>query len=101
MNKIIFTFTIFLILIGFGNYSFAVTEEPVVVIETSLGNIVIELFPAYATEHVRNFLALASNGYYDSTLFHRIIPGFMIQGGDPNTKSGEPILGDREVLIQN
>jgi len=90
LNKIIFTFTIFLILIGFGNYSFAVTEEPVVVIETSLGNIVIELFPAYATEHVRNFLALASNGYYDSTLFHRIIPGFMIQGGDPNTKSGEP-----------
>ena len=90
MNKIIFTFTIFLILIGFGNYSFAVTEEPVVVIETSLGNIVIELFPAYATEHVKNFLALASNGYYDSTLFHRIIPGFMIQGGDPNTKSGEP-----------
>jgi len=90
LNKIIFTFTIFLILIGFGNYSFAVTEEPVVVIETSLGNIVIELFPAYATEHVKNFLALASNGYYDSTLFHRIIPGFMIQGGDPNTKSGEP-----------
>ena len=90
MNKIIFTFTIFLILIGFGNYSFAITEEPVVVIETSLGNIVIELFPAYATEHVKNFLALASNGYYDSTLFHRIIPGFMIQGGDPNTKSGEP-----------
>ena len=90
MNKIIFTFTIFLILIGFGNYSFAVTEEPVVVIETSLGNIVIELFPAYATEHVKNFLALTSNGYYDNTLFHRIIPGFMIQGGDPNTKSGEP-----------
>jgi peptidyl-prolyl cis-trans isomerase B (cyclophilin B) len=90
LNKIIFTFTIFLILIGFGNYSFAVTEEPVVVIETSLGNIVIELFPAYATEHVKNFLALASNGYYDSTLFHRIIPGFMIQSGDPNTKSGEP-----------
>jgi len=90
LNKIIFTFTIFLILIGFGNYSFAITEEPVVVIETSLGNIVIELFPAYATEHVKNFLVLASNGYYDSTLFHRIIPGFMIQGGDPNTKSGEP-----------
>jgi peptidyl-prolyl cis-trans isomerase B (cyclophilin B) len=90
LNKIIFTLTIFLILIGFGNYSFAITEEPVVVIETSLGNLVIELFPAYATEHVKNFLALTSNGYYDNTLFHRIIPGFMIQGGDPNTKSGEP-----------
>ena len=95
MNKIIFTFTIFLILIGFGNYSFAVTAEPVVVIETNLGNLVIELFPADATEHVKNFLSLSSGGideisYYDNTLFHRIIPGFMIQGGDPNTISGEP-----------
>ena len=89
MNKIIFTFTIFLILIGFGNYSFAISE-PVVVIETDFGNLVIELFPAYATEHVKNFIVLTSNGYYDNTLFHRIIPGFMIQGGDPNTKSGEP-----------
>jgi len=90
LNKIIFTFTIFLILIGFGNYSFALTEDPVVVFQTSLGNLVIELFPAYATEHVKNFIVLTSNGYYDNTLFHRIIPGFMIQGGDPNTKSGEP-----------
>ena len=84
MNKIIFTFTILLILIGFGNYSFAISE-PVVVLETNLGDIVIELFPADATEHVKNFLLLSSQGYYDNTLFHRIIPGFMIQGGDPNT----------------
>ena len=95
MNKIIFTFTIFLILIGFGNYAFAITADPVVVIETNLGNLVIELFPADATEHVKNFLALSSGGandesYYDNTLFHRVIPGFMIQGGDPNTISGEP-----------
>ena len=95
MNKIIFTFTIFLILIGFGNYAFATTADPVVVIETNLGNIVIELFPADATEHVKNFLFLSSGGaddksYYDNTLFHRIIPGFMIQGGDPNTINGEP-----------
>jgi peptidyl-prolyl cis-trans isomerase B (cyclophilin B) len=95
LNKIIFTFTIFLILIGFGNYSFATTADPVVVIETNLGNIIIELFPADATEHVKNFLFLSSGGaddksYYDNTLFHRIIPGFMIQGGDPNTINGEP-----------
>ena len=95
MNKIIFTITIFLILIGFGNYSFALTADPVVVIETNLGNLVIELFPADAEEHVMNFLFLSSGGandisYYDNTLFHRIIPGFMIQGGDPNTISGEP-----------
>lgn len=95
MNKIILTFTIFLILIGFGNYSFAQTHEPVVVIETNFGNLVIELFVADATEHVKNFLFLSSSGatdksYYDNTLFHRIIPGFMIQGGDPNTIDGDP-----------
>jgi peptidyl-prolyl cis-trans isomerase B (cyclophilin B) len=95
LNKIIFIFTIFLILIGFGNYSFAITAEPVVVIETNFGNLVIELFVADATKHVMNFIELSSGGandtsYYDNTLFHRIIPGFMIQGGDPNTISGEP-----------
>jgi peptidyl-prolyl cis-trans isomerase B (cyclophilin B) len=95
LNKIIFIFTIFLILVGFGNYSFALTEDPVVVIETNFGNMVIELFPADATKHVQNFLSLSSGGvdeisYYDNTLFHRIIPGFMIQGGDPNTITGEP-----------
>ena len=97
MIKVIFTFTIFLILIGFGNYSFAFNniENPVVVFETNLGNLVIELFPADATEHVMNFLSLSNTGidgisYYDNTLFHRIIPGFMIQGGDPNTINGEP-----------
>ena len=79
-----------MILIGFGNYSFAITENPVVVIETNLGNLVIELFPDDATEHVKNFLVLNSNEYYDNTLFHRIIPGFMIQGGDPNTVNGDP-----------
>jgi peptidyl-prolyl cis-trans isomerase B (cyclophilin B) len=94
LNKIIFTFAIFLILIGFGNYSFAVTQDPVVVIETNFGNLVIELFPDDAQKHVQNFLSLNSGGatdvsYYANTLFHRIIPGFMIQGGDPNTISGE------------
>jgi len=95
LNKIIFTFTIFLILIGFGNYSFAGTAEPVVLIETNLGNLVIEFFVVDAEEHVMNFISLSSGyasdiSYYDNTLFHRIIPGFMIQGGDPNTISGEP-----------
>ncbi len=94
MNKIIFIFTIFLILIGFGNYSFAqITEintNPIAIIETNLGNIVIEFLPGAAPNHVKNFLALSVNGFYDGTLFHRIIPGFMIQGGDPNTISGDP-----------
>ena len=94
MNKIIFTFTIFLILIGFGNYSFAqsaeITFQPVAIIETNQGNIVIEFLREAAPNHVKNFIDLSRDGFYDGTLFHRIIPGFMIQGGDPNTISGDP-----------
>jgi len=55
-------------------------------IETSFGNIVFRLLPDIAPETVRNFVKLAQSGFYDGTLFHRVIPGFMIQGGDPNTK---------------
>ena len=60
----------------------------VVVLDTRQGQIVIELFSQDAPNHVQNFLDLAKDGFYDKTLFHRIIPGFMIQGGDPNTKPG-------------
>jgi len=56
------------------------------VIETSLGEIEVELLPDKAPGHVKNFLDLAGKGFYDGTTFHRVIPGFMIQGGDPNTK---------------
>ena len=56
------------------------------VIETNQGKIVFELFPDTTPETVRNFIKLANSGFYDGTLFHRVIPGFMIQGGDPNTK---------------
>jgi len=95
LNKIIFIFTFFLILIGFGNYSFAqlsaeVNIDPVAIIETNLGNIVIEFLREAAPNHVKNFTDLSRDGFYDGTLFHRIIPGFMIQGGDPNTISGDP-----------
>lgn len=55
-------------------------------IETNFGNIVFELFPNIAPETVRNFITLAKRNFYDGTLFHRVIPSFMIQGGDPNTK---------------
>lgn len=57
------------------------------VIETNSGKIVIEFFPEDAQKTVENFVKLASSSFYDGTLFHRVIPGFMIQGGDPNTKS--------------
>ena len=56
-------------------------------IETNFGRIAIELLPDLAPETVRNFEKLARDGFYDGTLFHRVIPGFMIQGGDPNTKT--------------
>ena len=56
-------------------------------IETNHGNISLDLLPELAPETVRNFEKLARDGFYDGTLFHRIIPGFMIQGGDPNTKT--------------
>lgn len=57
-------------------------------IETSHGAISIRLLPDIAPETVRNFERLARDSFYDGTLFHRVIPGFMIQGGDPNTRSG-------------
>ncbi|NIP62286.1 MAG: peptidylprolyl isomerase [Nitrosopumilaceae archaeon] len=56
------------------------------VIETNFGKIIFKLLPELAPETVRNFEKLARSGFYDGTLFHRVIPGFMIQGGDPNTK---------------
>ena len=55
-------------------------------IETNLGSISFRLLQELAPETVRNFKKLAGSGFYDGTLFHRVIPGFMIQGGDPNTK---------------
>jgi len=55
-------------------------------IETNFGNMILELMPETAPETVRNFVKLAKSSFYDGVLFHRVIPGFMIQGGDPNTK---------------
>ena len=57
------------------------------IIKTSFGNIKFNLMSDIAPETVRNFSQLAKSGFYNGTLFHRIIPGFMIQGGDPNTKN--------------
>jgi peptidyl-prolyl cis-trans isomerase B (cyclophilin B) len=56
------------------------------VIETKFGNIELKFFPDAAPNHVNNFIELAKKGFYDGTTFHRVIPGFMIQGGDPNSK---------------
>ena len=58
-------------------------------IETNFGNIKFKLLPDLAPETVRNFVKLAKSGFYNGTLFHRVIPKFMIQGGDPNTKESD------------
>ena len=59
------------------------------VIETKFGTIELKFFPDVAPNHVKNFIDLAKKGFYDGTTFHRVIPGFMIQGGDPNTREAD------------
>ena len=61
----------------------AKTKKPIVVLETSEGIIELELYPQVAPQHVANFLELANKGFYNGVIFHRVIDGFMIQGGDP------------------
>src|SRR4029079_2690917 len=61
--------------------------RPRAVIETKHGEMELEFFQDKAPGHVKNFLDLARKGVYEGTTFHRVIPGFMIQGGDPNTKN--------------
>ena len=56
-------------------------------IQTKFGDIALEFFADAAPKTVENFIKLANGGFYDGLLFHRIVPGFVIQGGDPNTKS--------------
>ena len=62
-------------------------NNEIAVIETTLGNIELEFLEDKAPGHTKNFKDLANKGYYDGTTFHRVIPGFMIQGGDSNSKS--------------
>jgi peptidyl-prolyl cis-trans isomerase B (cyclophilin B) len=64
-------------------------QEEVAVIETNLGKIVLGFYPDVAPQHVQNFKDLAAKEFYNGTKFHRVIPGFMIQGGDPNSRSDD------------
>ena len=57
------------------------SENPVVLLETTSGDILVELYPDKAPETVANFLKYVDDGFYNNTIFHRVIPGFMIQGG--------------------
>ena len=60
---------------------------PKAIIKTKFGDMHIKFYPDVAPKHVENFIKLAKSGFYDGTIFHRVIPGFMIQGGDSNTKN--------------
>ena len=64
-------------------------ETKTAVIHTKLGNITLKFFPEVAPNHVNSFIDLANDGFFDGTTFHRVVPGFVIQGGDPNTKSDD------------
>ena len=79
-------------------------ELPYVTIETEKGNIIIELYPDAAPTTVENFARLIESGYYDGVIFHRYVPGFVIQGGGPTgnrqRRTGWTIPGefqDREL----
>ncbi len=78
-------------------------SNPIVKIEMSSGNVITaELYPEVAPNTVRNFIALAREGFYDGTIFHRVIPDFMIQGGDPTgTGMGGPNHRIRGEFAQN
>lgn len=78
-----------LCLLGSWAFMFPQKTDPVIKITTPQGDIHIRLFDN-TPEHRDNFLKLVREGYFDSTLFHRVIPNFMIQGGDPNSKNAQP-----------
>jgi len=85
MKTKLLLFTATLLIIPLIPYAIAEYDDPVVVLETESGDIVIEFFSDDAPNHVDNFLKLTNEGFYDGTIFHRVIYGFMIQGGDPLT----------------
>jgi len=87
LQKFLIIFIIGFVLVAFSNQSFAQADDKLVILETSQGKIVIEFFLEDAPIHVGNFMNLTESEFYDGVLFHRVIPGFMIQGGDPNTKN--------------
>ena len=77
-------------------------QNPIVTIETGRGVIKAELYPEVAPNTVNNFISLIKKGFYDGTIFHRVIPGFMIQGGDPEgTGMGGPGYGIKGEFYGN
>jgi peptidyl-prolyl cis-trans isomerase B (cyclophilin B) len=86
MKKVLGLILLTLLVIGvlFMTYE---KENDVAVISTNFGDMVVEFYPDIAPMHVDSFIALINEEYFNGTTFHRVIPGFMIQGGDPNSRN--------------
>ena len=80
MNKLLSILTIGVVFMS------CAKEEKVAIISTKFGDMIVEFYDDVAPMHVESFKILADEGYFDGTTFHRVIPGFVIQGGDPNSK---------------
>ena len=87
--KLLATATILVFCFTSTTLAFAQNDDKIVVFHTEFGHLAIELFPDDAPNTAENFLKLAESDFYDKTIFHRIINGFMIQGGDPNSKESD------------
>ena len=85
MNKVLLSLPLFVLIFSVTPQVFAEYEDTIVVLETDSGRLIIEFFSDIAPNHVENFVTLSEDGFYTGTIFHRIIEGFMIQGGDPKT----------------
>jgi peptidyl-prolyl cis-trans isomerase B (cyclophilin B) len=96
-------FTVAVLTIAFAAFA---GDNPKVVVDTSKGKIVLELYAAKAPETVKNFLAYADAGFYESTIFHRVIPKFMIQGGGftadmKHKRTQSPIRNEADNGLRN
>jgi cyclophilin family peptidyl-prolyl cis-trans isomerase len=92
--------------LGFAGTALAADKNPVVVVKTSLGSFKVELYPDKAPITVKNFLSYVDDKFYDGTVFHRVIPNFMIQGGgfEPGMKekkAKEPIKNESANGLSN
>jgi len=105
-RKIIIAVTISLLFGGIASASGKTQKNPVVLMKTSMGNVKIELFTKEAPITVQNFLIYVKDGFYRDTIFHRVIPGFMIQGGGFNAEmkikqAGRPIKNESSNGLKN